>query len=240
MCHRSRGLPEPAFWGLFMQSEEQVLARWQQNASPWIAAIRNQEISSRKLATDQAIVSAVLATRAKTVLDVGCGEGWLVRELARLGLQARGVDAVPALIDEAMRLGGEFAVASYKDIASGAMQWTADTVSCNFALIGKESVEQLFRCVPSLLNPQGSFVVQTLHPREAGGDQRYEDGWREGSWAGFNSAFQDAPPWYFRTLESWRELFAACGLRLVSESWPIHPLTGRPASVVFQAQAARA
>lgn len=218
-----------------MLAEEQVLARWQQNATPWIAAIRNQEIGSRKLATDQAIVSAVIATRPKTVLDVGCGEGWLVRELVRRGIHARGVDAVPALIDEATRLGGEFAVASYEDMASAAVRWTADTVCCNFALIGKESVEQLFRCMPSLLNPDGHFVVQTLHPPEACGDQPYQDGWRDGSWAGFNSGFKDAPPWYFRTLESWRKLFLDSGLYLVSELWPIHPLTGRPASVVFQA-----
>ena len=218
-----------------MNTEEQVLARWNQNAAPWITAIGNQEISSRKLVTDAAIVSAVLATRAKTVLDVGCGEGWLVRALGSLGLQARGVDAVPALITEATRLGGEFSVASYEDIAGGAACGTADTVCCNFALIGKESVERLFACVPSLLNPNGRFIVQTLHSQEACGDLPYADGWREGSWAGFNDAFRDAPPWYFRTLESWRALFRASGLNLVSETWPIHPTTGRPASVVFQA-----
>lgn len=216
-----------------MQHEQQVLDRWHQNASPWIDAIRNQEIASRKLATDRAIVSAVLATRPKSVLDVGCGEGWLVHALAGLGVQACGVDAVPALIDEALRQGGEFSVASYEDIAAGKLHRTADTVSCNFALIGKESVERLFRAVPSLLNPGGHFIVQTLHSREACGEQPYEDGWREGSWTGFNSGFRDAPPWYFRTLESWRELFASSGLKLVSETWPIHPLTGRPASVVF-------
>ena len=218
-----------------MTTERQVLERWHENASPWIAAIRNQEIASRKLATDAAIVSAILATRPRTVLDVGCGEGWLVRELARLGIPARGVDAVPALVEEATRQGGEFAVASYEDVASGASQWKADTVCCNFALIGKESVEQLFKAVPSLLRPDGRFVVQTLHPQEACGDLPYQDGWRDGSWAGFSSRFGAAPPWYFRTLESWRALFSASGMRLVSESWPIHPHTGRPASVVFQA-----
>ena len=45
---------------------------------------------------------------------------------------------------------------------------------------------------------------------------------------------------YFRTLEGWRALFAACGLQLVSEHWPIDPRTGRPASVVFAAAAAAA
>ena len=180
----------------------------------------------------------MLATQPKSVIDVGCGEGWLVRALAQRGICARGADAIPALIDAALRLGGEFAVASYEDIARGRLDWKADTVSCNFALIGKESTEQLLRGVPGLLQPGGRFVVQTLHPVEACGSLPYEDGWRQGSWDGFNQRFENAAPWYFRTLENWRALFSSCGLRLVAEHWPIHPGTGRPASVLFTAAVA--
>jgi len=86
------------------------------------------------------------------------------------------------------------------------------------------------------LHPQGRFIVQTLHPVEASGTQRYVDGWRQGSWDGFSQRFVDPAPWYFRTLESWRALFAASGLRLTGEHWPIHPLSGRTASVVFCAE----
>ena len=213
--------------------EQQILDCWQQNADPWVEAIRNQEIASRVLVTNHAIESAVAATQPRNVIDVGCGEGWLVRRLQERGIAARGLDVVPALIDSAARRGGEFAVASYDDIARGAVAWRADTVVCNFALIGKQSTEQLLRRVGRLLNPGGHFIVQTLHPVEACGTLPYEDGWRKGSWDGFNQRFVNAAPWYFRTLESWRVLFAACGLQLQSEHWPIHPHTGRPASVVF-------
>ncbi len=215
--------------------EQQILDCWHQNAHPWVDAIRNQEIASRVLATNHAIESAIVATQPASVIDVGCGEGWLVRRLRERGIAARGLDVVPALIASAQRQGGEFAVASYDDIARGAVTWRADTVSCNFALIGKESTEQLLRGVATLLNPGGHFIVQTLHPVEACGTQPYEDGWRQGSWDGFNQRFVHAAPWYFRTLESWRSLFAACGLHLMSEHWPIHPRSGRPASVVFVA-----
>ena len=213
--------------------ERRILDCWQQNVDPWVQSIEGQEIASRVLATNQAIESAVLATRPASVLDVGCGEGWLVRRLAQLGIAARGVDAVPALVEAAKRLGGEFAAASYADIARRALAWKADTVSCNFALIGQESTEQLLRGVRSLLHPGGHFVMQTLHPVQACGALDYADGWREGSWDGFSAEFVKPAPWYFRTLESWRTLFPACGLRLVSEHWPIHPASGRPASVLF-------
>ncbi len=219
-----------------MDHEQQILDCWHQNAEPWVEAIRNQEISSRVLATNHAIESAIVATQPGSVIDVGCGEGWLVRRLLGRAIAARGLDVVPALVASATRQGGEFAVASYDDIARGAVDWRADTVSCNFALIGKESTEQLLRGVVALLNPGGHFIVQTLHPVQACGTQAYEDGWRQGSWDGFNQRFVHAAPWYFRTLKCWRALFVACGLRLQSEHWPIHPHTGRPASVVFCAQ----
>jgi 2-polyprenyl-3-methyl-5-hydroxy-6-metoxy-1,4-benzoquinol methylase len=172
------------------------------------------------------------------VIDVGCGEGWLVRRLLALGVAARGLDVIPALVASANAQGGEFAVASYADIAQGRVAWRADTVSCNFALIGQESTEELLRGVGTLLHPGGRFVVQTLHPVEACGALPYQDGWRQGSWDGFNQRFVNAAPWYFRTLESWRTLFTTCGLRLLSEHWPVHPRSGRPASVVFVADVA--
>lgn len=220
--------------------EQQILDCWHQNAEPWVDAIGNQEIASRVLATNLAIENAILATQPASVIDVGCGEGWLVRRLLERGTAARGLDVVPALIDAAKRQGGEFAVASYEDIARGVVDWRADTVSCNFALIGKESTERLLQGVAGLLKPGGHFIVQTLHPVEACGSLPYQDGWRQGSWDGFNQRFVNAAPWYFRTLESWRALFAACGLQLRSEHWPIHPRTGRPASVLFVATVAAA
>jgi SAM-dependent methyltransferase len=220
------------------EHERHILDCWHQNAEPWVDAIRNDEIASRILATNRAVESAVLATRPSSVIDVGCGEGWLVRKLLGHGIAARGLDAVPALVDSARRQGGEFAVASYDDIARGTVDWRADTVSCNFALIGQGSTEQLLRGVPRLLNPGGHFIVQTLHPVEACGTLPYEDGWREGSWDGFSPRFVNAAPWYFRTLESWRGLFAVTGLRILGEHWPVDPRTGRPASVVFTAMVA--
>ena len=78
-------------------------------------------------------------------------------------------------------------------------------------------------------------MIQTLHPLIACGDRPYRDGWREGSWAGFDPAFTDPAPWYFRTLESWTRLLRGHGLRLLEMIEPLHPLSQRPASVIFVA-----
>ena len=80
--------------------------------------------------------------------------------------------------------------------------------------------------------------MQTLHPTLACGDLPYRDGWRLGSWSGFNDDFIDPAPWYFRTLSSWIELFIESGFKLLEMREPIHPLTQKPASVIFIAEMA--
>jgi len=63
--------------------------------------------------TNRAILDTVLALRARRVLDIGCGEGWLGRALGAEGVAVTGIDAVDSLIAEARRLGGAtFAVST--------------------------------------------------------------------------------------------------------------------------------
>lgn len=224
-------------------SDASILASWHANAMPWTAAVRERQITSRRLVTDSAIVEAILERRPASVLDIGCGEGWLARTLTAEGIAVTGVDAIAGLIEQADqatpgKASIDYRVMSYEDIAAGRLTLTADAVVCNFALLGRESVEGLFAALRSLLAPHGRVLVQTLHPLVACGDAPYEDGWREGSRAGFPAGFRDPAPWYFRTLESWTRLFGGNGLRLVELREPLHPQTRQPASMIFIAQAA--
>ena len=235
------------------RSDAQVIDSWHTNAAAWTRAVREGRIESRRQVTDAAIVQAVLncepppsgasaalgaaRCRPRTVLDLGCGEGWLVRALAGHGIAGTGVDAVDALVAQAQQAGGgSFAVASYEAIADGALAVRADVVVANFSLLGDAAVERLLRRVPSLLEPGGSFIVQTLHPVAACGDRPYVDGWRDGTWAGFGDEFTDPAPWYFRTVGSWVALLARAGLRVAELREPLHPATGAPASIIFVAR----
>lgn len=209
-----------------------ILESWSRNAKPWTAAVRGGEIETRKLVTDAAIVAAVRARAPRTGLDLGCGEGWLVRALPEVAMV--GVDAIAGLVDGARAAGGgEFLTMSYEEIGAGKLALAVDVAVANFSLIGKEAVDGLFAAAPSYLRAGGTLLVQTVHPVMACGEAPYIDGWRAGSWAGFSDDFQDAPPWYFRTVSSWIALFADHGLRLAEMREPLHPRTGKPVSLIL-------
>lgn len=209
-----------------------ILEAWSRNANPWTAAVRGGEIESRTLVTNAAIVDAVRSRAPRTGVDLGCGEGWLVRALPEVAMV--GVDAIAGLVDGAHAAGGgEFRVMSYEDIAAGKLALAVDVAVANFSLIGKDAVDGLFAAAPSYLRAGGALIVQTVHPLMACGDAPYADGWRTGSWAGFSDDFQDAPPWYFRTVSSWIALFARHCLQLAEMREPLHPRTGKPVSLIL-------
>ncbi len=218
--------------------DESVIHSWNQNAQAWIAAIENDEIESRKVVTNQAIIDAILSYSPSSILDVGCGEGWLIRELNLRGMEATGIDGVAALVENAKaKGGGKFLVLSYEDISTKSFANSRfDAVVCNFSLLGKESVDNLVSFIPSLLQNNRLLFIQTLHPVTACNQQSYVDGWRQEFWTGFNSQFPEVAPWYFRKLETWVKLLKSAGFSILECREPIHPQQQKPASIIFVAQ----
>jgi 2-polyprenyl-3-methyl-5-hydroxy-6-metoxy-1,4-benzoquinol methylase len=218
------------------RSDEEVLDAWRVNAANWTEVVRERKIESRNLVTDQAILDAVTARNPLSVLDLGCGEGWLSRVLAERGIACTGVDAIPALIESAKSLGGgDFRVASFEEVSTKGLDVIVDVVVANFSLIGGEAVDAVIRHVRHLLNPRGFFIVQTVHPSFAE-VVPYREGWVEGSWAGCPDGFTKPAPWYFRTIETWVKTVRESGLELVELKEPLHPTNGRPASLILVAR----
>jgi 2-polyprenyl-3-methyl-5-hydroxy-6-metoxy-1,4-benzoquinol methylase len=218
--------------------EEQILASWIVNAGVWTRAVRRGEILSRVRVTNGAILQAIADCAPATLLDLGCGEGWLSHHCARQGIAVLGTDAVAeltAIAAEGAPAGASFRTLTYQQIAAGGLQQRFDMVVANFSLLGDRSLDELFATLSELLSSGGSLLVQTLHPMLICADHPYEDGWREGSWAGFSPAFRTPAPWFFRTLESWVRLFQRHGLVVRELREPIDPLSGQPASVIFRA-----
>ncbi len=202
-------------------NDDKISRSWIANADAWTSAVRERRIESRRVATDAAIVNAVLDQNPKTVLDLGCGEGWLARALH--GLNVTGIDGSPALIEAAKELGGgEFHAMPYRELAS--LNRTFDVAVANFSLF-EENIDDLLAAIPAR-----TLIVQTAHPSFA-----EADGWQVETFANFEGAFQEPMPWYFRTKESWVATFETAGFELLEAREPSHPETGKPLSMIYVA-----
>jgi 2-polyprenyl-3-methyl-5-hydroxy-6-metoxy-1,4-benzoquinol methylase len=218
--------------------DDAIQRSWIANATAWTAAVRSGAIASRRLATDAAIVEAVLARQPRRVLDVGCGEGWLSRALAGRGVDVTGIDSSAALIDAArQRGGGTFAVLAYDALAEDGTRAGVgfDVIVANFALLG-ENIVPLLHGLRAAVAPYGALIIQTVHPAGAGGP--YRNGWRTEDFRGFPSEHGtwQAMPWFFRTLGSWTAALRDAGYVVAEIGEPVHPETATPLSLLMMAE----
>lgn len=213
---------------------------WDANAAAWTDAVRENGISSRAAGTDAAIIDAIMSCAPARVLDVGCGEGWLARRLAALGVQVTGIDGSAELLRNAREAGaGEFLLLGYDDYAKApaAVGEDFDVAVFNFALLGEE-ITALLRAARKSIKVGGAVIVQTVHPLSAA-QSRYEDGWRIEDFAKLGGGFRESMPWYFRTIATWLRVLAAASLDLIELREPVHPASGQPLSLILVAERLR-
>ena len=222
-----------------MDKEQLIIQSWQANAGNWIRLIDSDGIESRKLVTNNAIIKTITAAHPTSVFDIGCGEGWLAKELSALGISVCAVDIIPELIAKAKeKVNGNFFVASYEEIFSYTfkmrMSKLFDAIVINFALLGKQSTENLLASLPAYLLPEGKLFIQTLHPYHRKEINDYASGWKQGSWSGLGDQFTMPYEWYFRTMEDWVQLLARSGFNKIETIETTHPQSGQVLSVIFQ------
>ncbi len=216
-------------------NSDALITSWSVNAEQWTDAIRAGAIASRRLVTNGAVIDAVLSRRPSSVLDLGCGEGWLTRALGARVERIVGVDVSAELIERAASAGGgTFHRLSYDDVAADPARLGTDfdVVVANFALLDAE-LAPLLRALVAIVAEGGALVVQTLHPGSV--PPPYEDGWREEDFSGFGDEDRWRPmPWYFRTLGSWHDAISK-HWRVTRVAEPLHPQTRLPASLLITA-----
>ena len=213
---------------------------WIANAANWTRAVREGLIPSRKAGTDAAIVDAIVARRPKRLLDVGCGEGWLVRAVrARTGCDAVGIDGSADLVRDAASSdpAGRYVTLRYGDLIAGRHDLGGgfDVIAFNYALF-EEDITPLLMAARAMLAPDGAIVIQTLHPNAFAGA---EDGWRTEDFSAFQNQDWTPMPWYLRSLESWRAAIARAGLKIVESREPKATPDGPPLSLLLICETAR-
>ncbi len=189
-----------------------IITSWEKNAQEWIKVVQNQSIPSRKF-TNKAILETISSLSVEKVADLGCGEGWLTREMSQQGFRAIGFDAIENLLKEARRQGTEnYYQLSFEDIISNSSLPEApfNAAIFNFCLYLKDGVYPLLKNILSKLDPEGYLIIQTLHPfflvQNGFG---YKSQWLSDAWKGLPGNFREGHSWYARTFEDWIQLLSS-------------------------------
>jgi SAM-dependent methyltransferase len=109
---------------------------------------------------------ALLATVDDPVLDVGCGPGRIVAELAGRGRVALGIDTSPAAVAETRRRGAPVLQRSAFDALPGEGRWGSVLLLDGNVGIGGDPAALLARCA-ALLRPGGQLVAEVEPPGTA-------------------------------------------------------------------------
>ncbi len=206
---------------------------WETAAEPWTKAIQSNLIASRKV-TNPAIVAQILRHNPKSVLDLGCGEGWISVEMLNRKIQYTGLDGSNTLIELAKSSYPQstFLDLSYEDIIAG--KWNSnnhfDVIVFNFSLFDQNLVP-LLSSVKCHMDKTSALIIQTLHPYVT--LNPYEDGWRKEDFKSFPVPFEGEMKWYGRTLESWSHTISKSGLALSEVIEPRDPTTRSPLSLIL-------
>lgn len=152
---------------------------------------------------DPALLEVVGEVDGLRVLDLGCGNGYIARKLARGGAQVTGVDASAPIIAHARRreaaapqgIAYHVADAARLGILRGE---TFDLVVANMSLMDIEDAGGTISEVSRLLAPMGRFVASLSHPCF---DQGPTTGWLAEK-VGLTTTFA-------RKVSRYRDLFSA-------------------------------
>jgi SAM-dependent methyltransferase len=139
---------------------------WEENASFWVQIIRDHRDRYRTELTDPAILNAIGECAGLDMLDVGCGEGYLARELAGRGAaQVQGLDRSTRLIAAAQAISTPKVVFSEGDANDLPFSDSSfDLVVANHLLNDLPEIARPVREIARVLRPGGRFVTLILHP----------------------------------------------------------------------------
>ncbi len=142
--------------------------RWEENAAFWVKIIREHRDRYRTELTDPAMYEAIGNCDGLSVLDAGCGEGYMAREIRRRGArQVVGVDKSEALIDAAITAAGQDAGLIFNAADLGALPLddsAFDLIVANHVVNDLHDITTPVREFARVLTPSGRLVILMLHP----------------------------------------------------------------------------
>jgi len=144
------------------------VSRWEGNADFWVRIIRERRDRYRTELTDEAVLAAADPCHGLDVLDAGCGEGYLTREMARRGArQVTGADLSPALIAAAQAASPGQTAVRFREADVAALPFadaSFDLAVVNHLLNDLPDITAPADEFARVLRPGGRLVILMLHP----------------------------------------------------------------------------
>ena len=145
---------------------------WEANAEVWDARMGDEGNDFFNLLCWPALVSLLDLSPGQHILDIACGNGLTSRRLAALGAQVTAFDFSANLIEKAKARSTtyQFPITYHVVDATDEGQLLSlgeqsfDSALSNMALFDMADIETLFRTLPKLLKPGGTFVFSLTHP----------------------------------------------------------------------------
>jgi len=244
---------------------EEVRDFWNRVAGDWRTQVGEHGDSNRRLNSDPVLWKFAGDVSGLTVLDAGCGTGYLSAKLRDCGALVTGIDFSERMIGiaRADHPDMDFRVDSCSDLAT-IDDAHFDMVIANYVLMDTPDLRSAMEAFHRVLKPDGVAVLVFSHPcfpqgrattSETGEETSYY--WSfpyfeprkvtDPPWAHFRSAFI----WFHRPLSDYWKAFTAAGFGVVDFEEPrispdryhlaenekrLHSGKTRPFSVAFKLQ----
>lgn len=193
--------------------EQEMLRLWDDRAIDWDIQVGEDGDSNRILNSDPVLWSFVGNVAGRSVLDAGCGTGYLSRQLCLKGARATAADFSPQMIKIAQararqkNLDIDFHVDSCTELKM-LQDGQFDIVISNYVLMDLVDLEAVMRAFNRVLKSGGIAVLVFSHPCFPQGESATlsEDGSVCYRWAFsyFERMRRSDPPWkHFTTPFVW-------------------------------------
>jgi len=150
-------------------SEKQISEAWNKLADRWSNSYTEYGDTNRRFIIDPAIFRLLGSVKNLSILDAGCGNGYLCRLLAKKDAKVTGVDISKRFIQIAKQkekeapLGITYHVLTLCDLSTFQDE-TFDIVISNLALMDVHNLEKAVKELHNVLKKNGKLVFSIMHP----------------------------------------------------------------------------
>lgn len=146
--------------------------RWEKTSHTimkYYDATKDKGDRNRELVIDPALWKQLDEIKGLKILDAGCGNGYLSREMARKGAKVTGIDFSRNFIgycrrkEKELQLGCKYEIGSLTDMAMFEVE-SFDIVVSNIVMVDVQDYKTAFKEINRILKPKGRFIWSNLHP----------------------------------------------------------------------------